>query len=276
MLAPLTKSCRPGELHRAIRLRQILLVEVQHDQQRLRREELEPAQPARIVRRQLQVAQRLALLEQRAAALQDLLFLLQLRRGAGFLQISLEPFEPPLDDAEVREDDFVFHRPHVARGIDGAGRVRHGRIAKHAHDVEQRVRVAERRDVEQGGGAGLPGRGAPHVGEFDGRRRVFLRVEERGQLVEARSGTRETPTLASCFPAGRGASRALVRSWKRAVLPDEGNPMRPARSIVRSAHASTPNGAKIKRKPKRLYILPLTGHRPDPYYRGGLFWSKVE
>ena len=231
VFAPLTKSCRPGELHRAIRLRQILLVEVQHDQQRLRREELEAAQPARVLRRQLQVAERLAFFEQRAAALQDLLLLLQLGRRAGLLQVALEPFEPPLDDAEVREDDLVLHRPHVARGIDGAGGVRHRRIAKHAHDVEQRVGVAERRDVEQRRGAGLAGGGAAHVGEFDRRGRVFLRIEERGELVEARIGHARDADVGVLLPAGRGASRALVRSWKRAVLPDEGNPMRPALSM---------------------------------------------
>ena len=45
------------------------------------------------------------------------------------------------------------------------------------------------------------------------------------------SGTRETPTFASALPPGRGASRALVSNWKSAVLPDDGNPMRPALSM---------------------------------------------
>ena len=96
-----------------------------------------------------------------AALLEDLLFLLELRRRAGFLQVALEPLETPLDHPEVREDDLVLHRPHVARGIDGTGRVRHRRIAEHAHDVEQRVGVAERGDVEQGGGAGLSAAAPP-------------------------------------------------------------------------------------------------------------------
>ena len=127
VFAPLHEILQPGELHGAIRLRQILLVEIEHEQQRLRREELKAAQPPRVVRRQSSSRSGLPVFEQRAAALQDLLLLLQLRGGAGFLQIALEPLEPPLDDAEVREDDLVLHRPHVARRIDRAGRVRHRR-----------------------------------------------------------------------------------------------------------------------------------------------------
>ena len=47
----------------------VCFVEIDDEQQRLRREELEPAQPLQIVARQLQRAQRRALLE-RVAALQ--------------------------------------------------------------------------------------------------------------------------------------------------------------------------------------------------------------
>ena len=125
---------------------------------------------------------------------------------------------------------------HVARGIDGAGRVRHRRIAKHAHDVEQRVGVAERRDVEQRGGARLPAAGAAHVGEFDRRRRVFLRIEERGQLVEARSGTRETPTLASCLPAGAGRLPGARQELEERGLARGGKSNEAGSQHVRSAH----------------------------------------
>ena len=40
--------------------------------------------------------------------------------------------------------------------------------------------------------------------------------------------------------------------------------------------ASMREGGEKKRKPKRLYILPLTVRGPPFYYRGGLKWSKVE
>ena len=53
--------------------------------------------------------------------------------------------------------------------------MRHRWIAEHAHDVEQRVGVAERRDVEERGGAVFRSGRAAHVGEFDRRRGVLLR-----------------------------------------------------------------------------------------------------
>ena len=81
-----------------------------------------------------------------------------------------------------------FHRPHVARGIDGTGRVRHRGIAEQAHDVKERVGVAERGDVEQGRRAGLARGRAAHIGEFDGRGGVLFRVEEGCQAVEPRIG----------------------------------------------------------------------------------------
>ena len=70
----------PGELDRVLRVREIRLVEVQDDQQRLGGQELETAQPLRVVRSELERAQRRARFERFAAALQDLLFLAQLRR----------------------------------------------------------------------------------------------------------------------------------------------------------------------------------------------------
>ena len=73
---------------------------------------------------------------------------------------------------------------HVARRIDRAGRVRHRGIAKHADDVQQRVGVAERRDVEQRLRAGLRAADAGDVGELDRRRHVLARVEQRGQPIE--------------------------------------------------------------------------------------------
>jgi hypothetical protein len=50
--------------------------------------------------------------------------------------------------------------------------------------VEQRVRVAERSDVEQRLGASLCPCHARDIGEFDGRRYAFSRIEQRGELVQ--------------------------------------------------------------------------------------------
>ena len=52
--------------------------------------------------------------------------------------------------------------------------MRHGRIVKHPDDVQQRVGVAERRDVEQRGRSRLCAGDATHVGEFHRRGDVFL------------------------------------------------------------------------------------------------------
>ena len=50
-----------------------------------------------------------------------------------------------------------------------------------------------------------------------------LRAEQRRQLVETSSGTREMPTFASAFPRVRVASRALVISWKSVVCRTRGD-----------------------------------------------------
>ena len=75
-------------------------------------------------------------------------------------------------------------RTSRAGSID-AGGMRNRGIAEHADDVEQRVRVAERRDVEQRLGAGAGAGGAGHVGELDRRRHALAGIEERGEPVEA-------------------------------------------------------------------------------------------
>ena len=59
------------------------------------------------------------------------------------------------------------------------------RIAEHPDHVQQRVGVAERRDVEQRLRAGLRARHAGDVGELHGGRHPLARVEQRGQLIEA-------------------------------------------------------------------------------------------
>ena len=95
------------------------LVEIDDEQQRLCREKLKAAQPFAIVAGELERAQRLAVFERRLAALHQIAFLLELG-GAPLLQILLDALEPAFGDAEVREDQFVFHRLRVARGIDRA------------------------------------------------------------------------------------------------------------------------------------------------------------
>ena len=99
-------------------------VEIDHEQQRLGREELEAAQPLEIVARQAASAR--SGLPSSSAALQ------RSTRSRSFsssgeralLQILLDALEPPLGDAEVGEDQLVLHRLRVARRVDRAGRMR--------------------------------------------------------------------------------------------------------------------------------------------------------
>jgi hypothetical protein len=121
--------------------------------------------------------------ERGAAANQDVVFFLQLR-VVRLLQILLQALETLLDDAEVGQDHLVFHRAYVPRGIDRPRGMRYGRIAEHPYDVEQRVGVAERRDVQQRCGARAGARDPRDVGEFDCRRDVFTRLEQRREPVQ--------------------------------------------------------------------------------------------
>ena len=59
------------------------------------------------------------------------------------------PFEAPLGDAEVGEDQLVFHRLRVARRVDRAGRMRDRRVAERADDVHERVGVLVAGDVDE-------------------------------------------------------------------------------------------------------------------------------
>ena len=148
-------------------------VEIDHDQQRLGRQQLKPAQPPEIVAGEAERAQRLAVLERGLAARASRSRLLLELGGLVLLEILLDPLEPPFDDAEVGEDQFVFHRLRVARRIDrsatGCGT---DGVAKRAHDVHERVGVLVAGDVDQRRGAGAAGR--DDVGELDGRGHALL------------------------------------------------------------------------------------------------------
>src|SRR5262249_48629081 len=104
-------------------------------------------------------------------------------RGRRLLQIFLEPLEPALDDAQVGEDEFVFHRLDIAEWIDRTGGVGDVLVAERTDDVQQRIRIAERGDVEEILG---PARAdAGNVGTLHGRRGLLLRVVHRGQTVQS-------------------------------------------------------------------------------------------
>ena len=93
---------------------------------------------------------------------------------SAFLEVALQPLQPPLDHAQVGENDLILHRADVARaGSRDAGRMRHRRITKHPDHVQQRVGVPERRDVEQGGRSGRDAGDAADIRELHRRRDVL-------------------------------------------------------------------------------------------------------
>ena len=106
---------------------------------------------------------------------------------------ALEPLEPAFGHREVGEDELEVELLEVAGRVDAAGRMRVGRILERADDVEQRVGVAQAREVV---GRQLLG---PDAALGRGRRRGqvdvrdvglddLLGLEDLGQPVEARVG----------------------------------------------------------------------------------------
>ena len=177
---------------------------------------------------ELQRAQRLALFERVLAALHQIAFLLELRRAA-LLQILLDALEAPLGDAEVGEDQLVFHRLRVARrdrpSPTDAGPPRRETRARRARARRRSCSRRRRRAPARRSRAGRD-----DVGELDGGGHALLAGCTSPVSTSRRaSGTFEMPMLTSPLP--RGASLALVMSWKRVVLPLEGKPMRAARSM---------------------------------------------
>ena len=129
----------------------------------------------------LEAAQRRAVLERGAAALEQVALALELRR-APLLQVALDPFKAFLDHAEIRQDQLVLHRLRVGIRTDGLGVMGDAGVAEGAHDVNERVGVAKRGDVEQGLGGRATRR--RQVRELDGGRRVLARAVQLGQAVE--------------------------------------------------------------------------------------------
>ena len=78
---------------------------------------MKAAEPFEIVAFEIQRAQRPSFFERGLARDQYVAFALQIG-GPILLEIFFEPLQPPLGDAEIREDQFVFHRLRVACGVD--------------------------------------------------------------------------------------------------------------------------------------------------------------
>ena len=148
--APERNVLEPGQLRRPrSAVRQIRFVEIQNEEQRLGRQELKPSQPLASSASSCSARSGRPVFERRAAADRE----------------SPAPFAVPACCAFFESRSSRSRRrsttPRSARmtsssivrtsraGIDGTRRMRHRGIAEHPDDVQQRVGVAERRDVEQ-------------------------------------------------------------------------------------------------------------------------------
>ena len=237
-------------------------VEVDDEQQRLGREELKAAQPLQIVAGRAAARAAACPLRARPAALHEIALLLELRR-ASLLQILLEPLEPPLGDAEVGEDQLVFHRLRVARRIDRARRMRRPpRRETRARRARARRRSCSRRRRRAPARRCAPGAMMSVNSTVAGTR--FFGLYIAVSMSSRSSGTFEMPMLTSPLP--RGASLALVISWKRVVLPLEGKPIRAARSMSPqpSTGGRTPEGSEPGQDRRaRPGLTPPIGGRLD-------------
>ena len=83
-----------------------------------------------------------------AAQRHDIALALELR-GLRLLEVLFETLEAAFGHAEVGEDQLVFHRLRVTRRIDRACRMGNGGIPKRAQDVNERIGVLVRDDVDE-------------------------------------------------------------------------------------------------------------------------------
>ncbi len=183
------KCGQPGGFGRAVKtrgrlaaLRELRLVQVDHDEQRFGGQKLKAPEPLQIVAFEIERPERLAILERRPAQHDDVAFSFEIR-GLRFLEILFEAFQTPLCDAQVGEDQLILHRLRVARGVDGAGRMRDRWIVECAENVNKRVGVLVRGDVHECLG---PARSARRreIRELDCRGDAFARVVHPRQAVE--------------------------------------------------------------------------------------------
>ena len=101
-----------------------------------------------------------------------------------FLEVFVEPFEPPGDLIVVRENQFQLEVGGVAQRVNAAGGVRDGRIVEHADDVGDGVDFAKRCERV----AVAVFLHASHVDVLHGGVGDFFWVVELGQLDEPRLG----------------------------------------------------------------------------------------
>ena len=145
-------------------------------------------------------AEGLSFLERSAATLNEVAFFLQFR-GLAFLQVPLDSLQAPFGDAEIREDQLVFHGLRIARRVNGTRGMRNRFVTKCADNVYEGVGVLVAGDVHERLRSG-PGAGN-HVGELNRRRHPLSRVVHRRQDVEATVRDLRDPDVDVTLPARR-------------------------------------------------------------------------
>src|SRR5436190_23125308 len=172
--------------------RDLPLADIQQHQDRLLGQEAEASDRLFLVRVELRVADRRALLQGSLEPDDHGLFaLVRLLLGRRAVATALlQPLEAALDEGKIREDELGVEPIDVARRVDRALRMGIVGVVESAHDVEQRVAVAETgkvlgsqvlcSDVALARGGW---RGQVHVGHI--RLDDLFRLEDLGQLVES-------------------------------------------------------------------------------------------
>ena len=174
-----------GQLRGAVRIPNVVLVQVDHQQQRLGGQELESAQRAGVAAFEFQRADGRAVLQCRQTAREDAGLAVEIAART-LLSVALDPFETALRHLQVRENQLVFHRLRIARRIDTAGCMRYVLGAEHPHDVQQCMRLAVGPHVDEAARR----RGAGKIRKRHRGGHVPLRVEQRRESVEPRVGDR--------------------------------------------------------------------------------------
>jgi hypothetical protein len=114
--------------------------------------------------------------------------LLDLGVLALLLDRGLQALEPAVHDLQVRQHQRELEVEDVALGVGGTA----GLVGEGAHDVQQRVRVAELLGLQT---AALVLLDAGQVDDLEGRVRRLLRVEQHGEPIHARVGHARDPRV---------------------------------------------------------------------------------
>ena len=131
--------------------------------------------------------------------------------------------------------------------------MRHGGIPEHPDDVQERVGVAKRRDVEKSGRAGLRASGAPHVGKFHGGRHVLFRIEQSRQPVQPLVRDPGDPDVRLLLAAGARRLSGAGQELEEGGLSRGRESNEAGAQHGRSAHRSTPGrGPGTPRRRKDL------------------------